>query len=93
MIMGNQQELATQLSEVAAQVAKIGKETKATLSKVAELETALANQENVSPELQAAFDGLKTQVTLVDGLVPDLPAAEVTTEPVNEAQPTEPAAE
>jgi len=36
---------------------------------------------------------LKTQVTLVDGLVPDLPAAEVTTEPVNEAQPTEPAAE
>lgn len=74
--MGNQTDLAAQVTEVTAQVAKIKTETQATLTKVTELETALANQDNVSPELQAAFDGLKAQVIAVDELIPDAPAGE-----------------
>lgn len=69
--MGNQAELAAQLTEVTNQVAKIKTETQATLTKVTELETALANQDNVSPELQTAFDNLKAQVIAVDELIPD----------------------
>lgn len=72
--MGNQTQLAAQLTEVTEKIAKIGEETKTTLAKVSELETALANQENVSPELQTAFDNLKAQVTVVDELVPDASA-------------------
>lgn len=70
-IMATQAELAAALAEVTATVAKIGTETTATLAKVAELETALANAGTVSPEVQAAFDALKEQVGIVDGLVPD----------------------
>lgn len=69
--MSTQQELATQLNEITAQVSKIGTETTALVQKVADLEAALANQSNVTPELQAAFDALKAQVTVVDDLVPD----------------------
>jgi len=70
-IMAKQSELAQELAAITAQIAKIGTEVTATLQKVADLEAALANQDAVSPELQAAFDALKTQVTVVDDLIPD----------------------
>lgn len=65
---------ADEINAITAQVAKIGTETTATLAKVAELEEALANAGEISPEVQAAFDALKAQVQVVDDLVVD-PAA------------------
>lgn len=79
--MATQNELAQQLTDLASQISKIGTETSATLQKVADLEAALSNQDNVSPELQAAFDALKQQVQKVDDLVPDAPVVPLTPEP------------
>lgn len=70
-IMSTQAEIAEQLNQTTDQLQKIGNESAATLQKVKELEEALANQSNVTPELQAAFDALKAQVQTVDDLVPD----------------------
>lgn len=72
-LMATQAELAQQLTTITDQVHKIGVETQSLLQKVADLETALGNQGNVTPELQAAFDALKAQVQSVDDLVPDTP--------------------
>jgi septal ring factor EnvC (AmiA/AmiB activator) len=72
-IIMTQAELAEQMNEQTAKITKIGTESTKTLEKVAELEEALNNQDNVSPELQAAFDNLKAQVTVVDDLIPDAP--------------------
>lgn len=74
-IMTTQTELAQQLAGITTQLDKIATESSATLQKVADLEAALANSGNVTPELQAAFDALKAQVQIVDDLVPDAPAA------------------
>lgn len=74
-IMSTQQEIADGLAGLTSQVAKIGEESKVTLQKVIDLEAALANQDNVSPALQTAFDALKAQVTVVDELIPDAPTA------------------
>lgn len=71
--MAKQSELAQQLNDLGVQIGKISQESTATLQKVTELEEALANQDNVSPELQTAFDNLKEQVQKVDDLVPDSP--------------------
>lgn len=71
--MAGQTELVTSLQTLTTQVAKIGTETAALQKTVADLETALGNQDNVSPELQSAFDALKVQVQTVDDLVPDAP--------------------
>lgn len=70
-VMSTQAEIAAQLNETTAQLQKIATESAATLQKVADLEAALANQSNVTPELQTAFDALKAQVQTVDDLVPD----------------------
>jgi hypothetical protein len=72
-IMATQSELAAQLTAIGVQLGKVASESSATLAKVAELEAALASAGNVTPELQAAFDALKSQVQLVDDLVPDAP--------------------
>jgi predicted transcriptional regulator len=72
-VLMNQAELAAQLTEIGAQIAKIGEESAATLLKVTELEEALENAGDVTPEVQAAFDALKAQVQVVDDLVPDAP--------------------
>lgn len=72
-IMSTQTEFAAQVQAISTQVAKIGEESKITLQKVIDLEAALANQDNVSPELQAAVDELKQQVQVVDDLVADAP--------------------
>lgn len=66
-------ELAQGLTDVSAHVTKIGAETSATLQKVADLEAALANQGGISPEVEAAFNALKTQVQVVDDLIQDAP--------------------
>ena len=66
-----QAELAAELTAVKEQVTKIGSETSALKQNVSDLEVALGNQTNVSPEVQAAFDALKAQVQTVDDLVPD----------------------
>lgn len=78
--MGNQQDLAAEINKVSEQIAKIKTESTATLQKVSDLEQALANQDNVSPELQQAFDNLKAQVQTVDDLIPDAPATTEGTE-------------
>ena len=72
--MATQAEHAQALKDVTAAIAKIGTESSKTLQKVTELEEALANQGNTSPEVDAAMQALKDQVTLVDDLVPDAPA-------------------
>jgi chromosome segregation ATPase len=72
-IMTTQLELAQQLTAIGNQIAKVSAESSATLQKVADLEAALTNASNVTPELQAAFDAVKAQVQLVDDLVPDSP--------------------
>lgn len=81
--MSTQAEIAQGLTTLTAQVAKVGAESTKTLQKVTDLEAALANQDNVSPELQSAFDALKAQVQAVDDLIPDVPA------PDQPAPPTE----
>jgi hypothetical protein len=96
----NQEQLAQQLLAVSAVVAKIGQETKATLDKVQALQASLDASGTVSPEVQAALDGLLAQVQAVDALVPDAPVPmpapvvlDITptpapaVEPVVEAQP------
>lgn len=70
-IMSTQAEIAAGLNAATDQLKKIATESSKTLQKVADLEAALNNQSNVTPELQAAFDALKTQVQVVDDLVPD----------------------
>lgn len=73
-IMATQKELADQLTAVGVTIAKIGTETTKTLDRVKELEVALNGSGTaVSPELQAAFDALKAQVTVVDDLIADVP--------------------
>lgn len=72
-IMQSQEEMAIEMTAIAAQVAKIGEESKATLQKVADLEAVLATQGGVTPALQTAFDALKSQVLIVDNLIPDAP--------------------
>lgn len=70
-----QSELATELGNIKTQLAKVGTEV---LGKLAALETALANQENVTPEVEAALAELKTSVSAIDGLIPDAPTEEPT---------------
>lgn len=80
--METQADLLKAVTDLTAQVDKIGTETKTTLQKVTDLEAALANQTGVTPELQAAFDALKTHVQAVDDLIPDAaPPTPPTTEP------------
>lgn len=79
-IMATQAELAAQLTALTGQVTKIGTETQATLQKVQELQDALNNAGEVTPEVQAAFDALKASVQSVDDLVADAPTTEDTTE-------------
>ena len=70
-IMSTQTELASELSNVTAHVAKIGTETKTLISKIDELAAAIATAGNTTPEVDAAFAALQEQVIVVDYLVPD----------------------
>lgn len=81
VIIMKQNELAAQLNATAENVRKIETETRTLLTKVADLQAALENQDNVSPDLEAAAAALQAQVQVVDDLVPDAPA-EPPVEPV-----------
>lgn len=72
-LMASQAELAASLASVSAQVAKIGTETSGLLTKVADLEAALAAAGNTTPEVDAALAALRAQVQVVDDLVVDAP--------------------
>ena len=72
-LMATQDELKVQLDEMTAQADKIGGETRTLLTRIEDLLVQLANAANVTPELQAAADALKAQLTVVDELVPDAP--------------------
>lgn len=73
------QELTQGLTDLTAQVQKIGTESQNTLQKVSDLETALQNAQNEGTDIPQgvtdAFNALKTSVQTVDDLVPDVPAA------------------
>lgn len=85
-IMATQTEIAAELVatkdrlvSATNKITKIGTETDSLLTKIKELE-AVINAGTVSPELQAAFDGVKAQVdslesavTATDEKVPDAP--------------------
>lgn len=73
-IMATQAELAQAVNQISTQVGKIKDETSGLQQKITDLENAVGNQDNVSPELQAAVDALKAQVQVVDDLVADVPA-------------------
>jgi uncharacterized coiled-coil DUF342 family protein len=66
-----QLELAEDVKAITAQLQKVGNESAKTLQKVEELQAVIDNLPNVTPELQTAFDELKTQAKVVDDLVPD----------------------
>jgi hypothetical protein len=72
-IMATQAELAKGLTDLTAQVAKIGAESTVTLQKVTDLEAALAAGGPTTPEVDAAFAALKAQVQKVDDMIPDAP--------------------
>lgn len=72
--MATQSELTAQLKATTIKVEKIGSETRTLLTLVKDLQDALANQPNVTPELKDAADALDAQVNVVDQLVPDAPA-------------------
>lgn len=71
-LMATQAEAAALLKQANDSLAKIGAETSALLQKVTDLQTAAAKADQVSPELQAAIDGVVSQAKSVDDLVPDV---------------------
>ena len=70
-IMATQEEAAAQLTAATATLAKVATETGTLLTKIQELQDVIATAGNVTPELQAAVDGVVAQATAVDALVPD----------------------
>ena len=70
-IMATQAELSASLTEIAANVGKVGDETRALIAKIAELEAAIVTAGNTTPEVDAALQALRDQVAVVDALVPD----------------------
>lgn len=79
-IMVKQAEIAAQLDEVTGTLQKVANESASLLQKINDLEAQIAQGDDVSPELQAAFDRVKAQAQVVDELVPD---AEPTPPPEN----------
>lgn len=73
-IMASQEQLAQDLIQVKEAVAKVGTETSTLVQKVADLEAAISNGGETTPEVDAALQALKDQVQVVDELVADVPA-------------------
>jgi ABC-type transporter Mla subunit MlaD len=69
-IIMEQSEFAQKLNELKDQAAKAKAEI---IKKIEDLGTALDAADDVTPEVQAAFDALKTEVQGVDDIVPDAP--------------------
>jgi peptidoglycan hydrolase CwlO-like protein len=81
-IMSTQQDLTQQLTDLSAQVDTISAGVSSLEQHVDDLEAALQNQTDVTPELQAAVDALKSKVTSIVG---SLPTTDTTTETTTEA--------
>lgn len=77
-IMVTQQEVAQQLVALKEQLTKIGAEITA---KLAELEEAIENAGEASPEVEAALAALNIAVQGVDNLIPDALPVEPPVEP------------
>lgn len=69
----NQAELAQALNDAAAEAVKAKGEI---VAKIADLETAIGNAGNTTPEVDAALAALKDAVQGVDDIVPDAPPFE-----------------
>ncbi len=69
--MGNQKDLAEEIKQTTAQLQKVGNESAKLQQKISDLEAVINNQSEVTPELRAAVDELKTQAKIVDDMVPD----------------------
>lgn len=67
----SQSQAAADLRTVKTQLDKISTESGSLLQKISDLEAAAAAAGNVTPELQAAINALKTQAQVLDDLVPD----------------------
>lgn len=72
-IMLTQEQLVQGLKDVNTQLTKIKGESTATLQKVSDLEEALKNQGNISPEVETAFNAVKAQTQSLDDLIVDAP--------------------
>lgn len=70
-LMATQSEVAQTLTDLTAQVAKIGDETRTLLDRIADLQEAVDNAGSVDPAVLDALAALQAQVTVVDDLVPD----------------------
>lgn len=71
IIIVTNEELTAGLNTATAQIAKIGGETRSLLNKIDDLTTQIQNMDSVPQDVQDALAALQSQVTIVDGLVPD----------------------
>ena len=70
-IMPSQAEIAAQLRSLIDTVNKIGVETDKSLKLIKDLQDAVNNQTNATPELIDAANALAAQLKIVDDKVPD----------------------
>jgi ribosomal protein RSM22 (predicted rRNA methylase) len=70
-IMATQAEIAAQLRTQTDVINKIGVETDKSLQLIKDLQTAVDNQTNATPELIDAANALAAQLKIVDDKVPD----------------------
>lgn len=70
-IMATQAEAAAELRAAKETILKIGLETDKLIQTVKDLEAAVGNQTNASPELLEALAEVKTQLGILDDKVPD----------------------
>lgn len=83
--MATKQELIDGLQTVSTSLDKISGETTALNDKVAELEQALGNVDNIPAEVMTLLDEVKAKVKAVDDMVtdavPEQPGGETPTDP------------
>jgi len=72
-IMASQADLTKQVTDLTAQVGKVGTETRSLLTRITELLAVIAAGGDATPELTAAVAALQAQVQVVDDLVADAP--------------------
>lgn len=73
LIVMNHAELAAALATVGANVDKIGAETRTLIQRIADLEDAIGQADDVPQNVLDALSALQAQVAVVDDLVPDAP--------------------
>lgn len=83
--MKTQAEAAADIREQRTLILKISRESTANLERLAALEEAVKNGGNASPELVEALEELKSGLTDLDNLTPDLPEGEPNPNPNPEA--------